>query len=87
MSTKIKKALRKIGIVIGILLVLFGGCVIYIMRDSYIIYSIKTIGQTKHKLTVYAVSIHTIFTHFFAILSQYVIIKTQTEEYNNIAGF
>ena len=83
MSIKIKKVLRKI----GILLVLFGGCVIYRMMGDYMIYSIKTIGQTKHKLTVYAVSIHTIFTHFFAILSQYVIIKTQTEEYNNIAGF
>lgn len=41
-----------------ILVVLFGGCIIYEMTDectmdNYIIYSIKTVGQTKHKLTVY----------------------------------
>lgn len=49
----IKKLLHKIGIIIIMLLILFTGCVVYRMIDNYMIYSVKTIGQTKYKLTVY----------------------------------
>lgn len=49
----IKKALRENKVVVIALLVLFGGYIIYGMMDDYTIYSIKTIGQTKHKLIIY----------------------------------
>lgn len=50
---QIKKVLPKIGIALIALLILFGGCIIYRAIDDHTIYSIKTINQSKHKLTVY----------------------------------
>ena len=50
---KIKKVLTKIGIIIIVILILFWCHSVYISTGDYMIYSIKTVGQTKHKLTVY----------------------------------
>lgn len=49
-----RKNLLLLGTIILLLLILAGGYILYTIMGDYIIYTVKTLGQTKHKLTVYA---------------------------------